>query len=106
MSYLNALIDQVKGTARAVITLDIYGTGGVILPLPEPSWSEADEARRQHLLIEKRIAPVGQVDVVGSAKPEVTTTAQVPALDKAKPLELKAGPPPYDEPIDDYRLAP
>ncbi|MEJ2395926.1 MAG: hypothetical protein P8Z77_14430, partial [Candidatus Thiodiazotropha sp.] len=100
------LIDQVKGTARAVITLDIYGTGGVILPLPEPSWSEADEQRRQHLLIEKRIAPVVKVDVAGSAKPEVTTTAQVPALDKAKPLELKAGPPPYDEPIEDYRLAP
>ncbi len=100
------LLDQVYGKVRAVITLVIYGTGEVILPLPEPTWSKADEARRQHLLIEKRIAPVGKMDVAGSAKPEVTTTAQVPALDKAKPLELKAGPPPYDEPIDDYRLAP
>jgi hypothetical protein len=100
------LIDQVKGKVRAVITLDIYGTGAVILPLPKPSWSEADEQRRQHLLIEKRIAPIGKVDFSGNTDQQQTTTTQAPKLDKAEPLELKAGPPPYDEPIEDYRLAP
>jgi hypothetical protein len=43
---IEPLLDQVNGKARAVITLDIYGTGEVVLPLPDPSWSEADEARR------------------------------------------------------------
>jgi hypothetical protein len=94
------------GKVRSVITLDIYGTGGVILPLPKPSWSEADEQRRQHLLIEKRIAPIGKVDFSGNTDQQQTTTTQAPKLDKAEPLELKAGPPPYDEPIEDYRLAP
>ncbi len=100
------LIDQVNGTARAEITLDIYGMGNVVLPLPEPNWSEADEARRQHLMIEKRITPVGKVDVAGDTRKEMNATAKMPELDKAEPLKLKAGPPPSDEPRDDYRLAP
>jgi hypothetical protein len=103
---IEPLLDQVNGRVRAVITLDIYGTGEVVLPLPDPSWSEADEARRQHLLTERRIAPIGKVDAVGGVKKETTTTTQKPELDKTEPLELKAGPPPAGEPKDDYRLAP
>jgi hypothetical protein len=103
---IEPLLDQVNGKVRAVIKLDIYGTGEVVLPLPDPSWSEADEARRQHLLTERRIAPIGKVDAVGGVKKETTTTTQKPELDKTEPLELKAGPPPAGEPKDDYRLAP
>jgi hypothetical protein len=100
------LLDQVNGKVRAVIKLDIYGTGEVVLPLPEPSWSEADEVRRQHLLAKKRIAPVGEVNVEGVAKQEQATTAKAPKLDKTEALALTAGPPPSDEPDDDYKLAP
>jgi hypothetical protein len=100
------LLDQVNGKVRAVIKLDIYGTGEVVLPLPEPSWSEADEDRRQHLQIEKRITPVGKVDTAENAEQAQKTTAQATELDEAEPLILKAGPPPAGEPKDDYRLAP
>jgi hypothetical protein len=103
---IEPLLDQVNGKVRAVIKLDIYGTGEVVLPLPEPSWSEADEDRRQHLQIEKRITPVGKVDTAENAEQAQKTTAQATELDEVEPLILKAGPPPAGEPKDDYRLAP
>jgi hypothetical protein len=100
------LLDQVNGKVRAVITLDIYGTGAVVLPLTEPSWSKADEARRQGMLTEQRIAPVGTVSVAGSSEQTDTVTVETLKLDETKPLELTAGPPPSGEPEDSYMLAP
>jgi len=71
--------------------------------LPEPSWSQADERRRQQMLTEKRIAPVGQVKV--AEKPETITSESETqfGLDKPIFLELIAGPP---SPADEHILAP
>ncbi|MCU7843220.1 MAG: DUF4150 domain-containing protein [Candidatus Thiodiazotropha sp. (ex Monitilora ramsayi)] len=102
------LFDQVNGKVKAKLTLDLDGTGEIVLPLSEPSWSKEDEARRQQLLTQERVAPVGEVVVAGEGEEEQSAKrAQVPKLDKAKPLELTAGPPPSDyEPEDGYNLAP
>lgn len=88
------LVDQYGGEVKAKIQLDLYGDNTVVLPMPEPSWSEADEQRRQHLLTEKRITPIGKVEIAGEiakTAPE-TTDDTAPAPDRF--LERHAGPPP------------
>jgi hypothetical protein len=87
------LLDQHGGKVKARIQLDLYGDKKIVLPMPDPSWSEADEQRRQQLLTEKRIAPIGQLKVTGEAEAQPPTTAQSPTLDKPILLELEAGPP-------------
>jgi hypothetical protein len=87
------LKDQISGRVKAEITLDLYGTKQVVLPLPDPSWSDADEQRRQHLLTEKRIAPVGAVNVDGEDNQENQQVDSNPKIDAVEPLIVKAGPP-------------
>jgi hypothetical protein len=90
------LLDQYGGKVKARIQLDLYGDNKVVLPMPEPSWSEADEQRRQQLLTEKRIAPVAKVEItaeVAKTTPETTDEA-VPTPTTDRFLERDAGPPP------------
>jgi hypothetical protein len=90
------LEDQYGGEIKAKIQLDLHGDKKVVLPMPEPSWSEADEQRRQQLLTEKRISPVGKVEIVGeeakTASEAANETAPAPSRDRF--LERHAGPPP------------
>jgi hypothetical protein len=92
ISISQPLLDQYGGKVKARIQLDLYGDKNVVLPMPDPSWSKADEQRRQQLLTEKRVAPVGQVKVADEAEEQPPTSAQSPTLDKLIFLELEAGP--------------
>ncbi len=93
ISIIQPLRDQYGGKVKARIQIDLYGDKSVVLPMPEPSWSEADEQRRQQFLTEKRIAPIGQVNIADKTEKKPSSTAQSPALDKPIFLELEAGPP-------------
>ena len=104
---IEPLLDQVNGKVKAVISLDLYGTGDVVLPLSEPSWSEADEERRQRQLVEKRLASIGKVSVVGNKKHGISGVRSVPKLDGAQPIELESGPPLRGGPtLDELMVAP
>lgn len=101
------LLDQVNGNVKAIISLDLYGDGEVVLSLPDPSWSEEDEERRQRLLNEKRVAPVGQVNGPNSHGNNGIAVGKAIQLDKAKPIVLEAGPPQGGGPtMDELYLAP
>jgi hypothetical protein len=90
------LLDQYGGKVKAKIQLDLYGDNKVVLPMPEPSWSEADELRRQQLLTEKRIAPIGKVKVISEQEKSASETTEETALAQTTDrfLERYAGPPP------------
>jgi hypothetical protein len=90
------LEDQYGGKIKAKIQLDLHGDKKVVLPMPEPSWSEADELRRQQRLTEKRIVPVGKIEVIGEkAKVDSGATDETPpASSTERFLEKYAGPPP------------
>jgi hypothetical protein len=84
--------------AKTKIQLDLYGDNNIVLPMPEPSWSEADEQRRQQLLTEKRIAPIGTVKVAEEndkvdSTDSGTTDVTPPAPSTERFLEKYAGPP-------------
>jgi hypothetical protein len=92
------LLDQYGGKIKAKIQLDLYGDNNIVLPMPEPSWSEADEQRRQQLLTEKRIAPIGTVKVAEEndkvdSTDSGTTDVTPPAPSTERFLEKYAGPP-------------
>jgi hypothetical protein len=90
------LLDQYGGKVKAKIQVDLYGDNKVVLPMPEPSWSEADEQRRQQRLTEKRIAPIGKVKVISEQEKSASETTEetAPAQTTDHFLERYAGPPP------------
>jgi hypothetical protein len=92
------LLDQYGGKIKAKIQLDLYGDNKIVLPMPEPSWSEADEQRRQQLLTKKRIAQIGTIKVTSEknktdSTDSGTTDVTPPAPSTERFLEKYAGPP-------------